>query len=168
MLDLRARCTRLLHDVEVPLPFTLDSFCTRLSERRGRPIRLCAADLVSSGISGAWLGFDGLDVVVYEAATTPYHQLQIVFHEIGHLLCGHRASKLTMADEVGSLLPNLSPSTVASVLQRSSYSRREECEAEVLATLILERVMRESPRGGLSAGAQLDRLHEVLVSTFER
>jgi hypothetical protein len=95
------------------------------------------------------------DLICYERVTTPPHQEHIILHELGHLLCDHRASA-ALAAQVERLLPSLDPEMVRRVLGRAGYSCAEEREAELLATLIRQRARTH-------AGATLtDRLHDAL------
>ena len=85
-----------------------------------------------------------------------------------HLLCGHPPA-LVDEPELGQLLfPDLGPGTLRHVLRRAAYSGDKEREAELLASLILERVgggmRRDAPSPALApeAAALLDRLGAVL------
>jgi hypothetical protein len=65
----------------------------------------------------------------------------IILHELSHVLCAHAhhsAGSATLS--LHSLLPDLRDDVLQRVLTRSCYSQAEEQEAEVLATLLLERV----------------------------
>ncbi len=135
---IRARCERALDGIDVPRPFDVDSLCAAVSARRGRPLRLLPKP-VEAGPCGIWIAFEHVDVVYYEAGTSALHQNHIVAHELGHLLCGHEASGLDSPDLLATLFPNLSPALVASVMGRTTYSTVEEQEAELIATLLLER-----------------------------
>ena len=164
---LRARCERRLGELELAEPFDLRAFCDALAARRGRPIVLVPV-AGSSGPCGLWAATPTEDLVFYERDTSPLHQEHIILHEVCHLLCGHPPA-LVDERELGQLLvPDLAPGTLRHVLRRAAYSGDEEREAELLASLILERV-----GGGLSPGARspapapeaaglLDRLGAVL------
>jgi hypothetical protein len=135
---IRARCERALDGIDVPRPFDVDSLCAAVSARRGRPLRLLPKP-VEAGPCGIWIAFEHVDVVYYEAGTSTLHKNHIIAHELGHLLCGHNASGLESPDLLATLFPNLSRALVASVMGRTTYSTVEEQEAELIATLLLER-----------------------------
>ena len=140
----RRRCEAVLREVAIPEPFALDRFCAALAERRGRPIVLRPVAGVGSRLTGLWLALADppVDVIVYEARTTPLHQQHIVLHELGHLLAGH-APGASVAGTARLLFPDLDPDSVRRALERGSYSSSEEREAELLASLILLRATRQ-------------------------
>src|ERR687885_2688680 len=137
---LRARCeTRLRQLGELPPRFDAAAFCQRVAERRGRPIMLQAID-AGAGPCGAWLACRTVDLVLYERQTSPLHQQQIILHEVSHLLCDHDAEPVDESELSTLLLPDVRPEVVQRVLRRTTYSAAEEREAELLASLILERI----------------------------
>lgn len=142
---LRKRCEARLRELDLPDPFDVRAFRDRLAARRGRPILLCAArsDL---GPCGLWVAGPSLDVVFYEAVTSPLHQDHIVLHELCHLACDHHALPLSEAALAELLCPHLDQSVVQHVLPRAAYSSDEEREAEILASLILDRASGGPPR----------------------
>ncbi|MEU8437273.1 hypothetical protein AB0F18_31125 [Streptomyces sp. NPDC029216] len=108
-------------------PFSLDALCTRIAERRGRPIRLhpLPREAAESGVCGLWVGTETVDYVFYEAHTTPLHREHIVLHELGHILFGHHSLE---GEENDGMAPV--------VLGRTNYTTRQEQEAEMLASMI--------------------------------
>jgi hypothetical protein len=167
--ELRRRCdshVRTLAEVGgIPDPFTLDEFMARLSARRGRRIVLHPTDYVTGAACGMWLRLSDIDIIVY-ARTALLHQEHIVLHEVAHMLGEHRG-QTGLNDVVRrDLMPDLDPATVQSILNRGSYTDAEEQEAELLATLILERVADRRP--GRSTDLDVDLAPEIdrLKSTF--
>ena len=140
---LRQRCEARLRDIALPAPFDISAFCESLEEQRGgRTIALHPlAGLV--GICGLWIATDGTDFIFYDANTAPLHKEHIILHEIGHILCDHYAAPATGGELSRLLFPDLDPETVQRVLARTTYSNEAEQEAELLASLILQRVSRE-------------------------
>ena len=130
---LRRRCRTLLRDVRLPERFTAQSLCEVVAERRGRRLHLhpmapFAAD--EQLPSGMWVATDVADHIFYEQQTSQFHQDHIIFHEIGHILCGHTSPLIAEP-------PNAD--TVAQVLNRAGYTTGQEQEAEMVATLLLGR-----------------------------
>lgn len=161
----RARCERLLEETDVPTPFAIDEFCRRLAEQRGRPITLVPLGRTDQALaSGAWVELADRDVILHDAETTPYHQQLIVAHEVGHMLCNHYPNS-AFAHEVAGLLPSLDPALVQRILSRADYTRQEEQEAEVFATLLLRRA--EGLPNEAPAGQAEQALLTELGSTFE-
>ncbi|MFE5857822.1 hypothetical protein ACFQ61_31985 [Streptomyces sp. NPDC056500] len=93
-----------------------------------------------TGVCGLWIATDAADIVFYEQETTPSHQEHIVLHELSHVLCDHYPVSMNLAAQAEELLPSLDPALVQRVLGRAGYSTDEEREAEMLATLIRQRV----------------------------
>ncbi|MEU7908106.1 hypothetical protein [Actinoplanes sp. NPDC049118] len=149
----------------LPDPFTLDEFIARLAQRRQRRIELHPNDHLPGHACGMWLKLADVDIIVY-ARTAQLHQEHIVLHEVGHMLCQHRG-ETGIGDELTRILmPDLDPAMVRSLLNRTSYSDAEEQEAELLATLILERVADRRPGVDPVLNARLARQMDRLKSTF--
>src|SRR5664279_4085729 len=137
----RQRCEATLRELDVPDPFDVLVFCKRLSVRRDRPIRLCPTDTQVSPC-GVWLAAGSADYVFYEQGTSALHQEHIILHEVGHMLFRHVPVPIMDDEHAKLLLPDLDSEMVRWVLARTSYSDAEEQEAEMLASLILERAGR--------------------------
>ncbi len=137
---LRRRCEALVAQLDIPTPFDIDVFCRQLGHARNRPIHLLPMAMPATAPCGLWLAGEHIDYIVYEQHTSPVHQRHIVLHEVGHLLWRHAAP----ADETRrpDLFSSLSPDTVRHILARTSYRTEEEQEAELVATLILQRADR--------------------------
>ncbi|NLU71839.1 hypothetical protein HCC61_03920 [Streptomyces sp. HNM0575] len=93
---------------------------------------------------GVWIMTRTVDFIVYEAETSKPHQDHIIAHELAHMVCGHRSGAGTPVDDGTArlLFPDLAPELVQKILGRGNYSSVEEREAEVTASLILERINR--------------------------
>jgi hypothetical protein len=141
---LRRRCEERLRELELPAPFDAATFCDALAERRGRPIVLQSV-VARGGPFGFWVPTPNRDYIFYERETSRWHQEHIVLHEACHMLWGHEPTSITDPDLAQLLVPNVAPETVRRMLQRRAYPEEQEHEAELLATLILERV------GGIGA-----------------
>jgi hypothetical protein len=136
--ELRRRCEARLQEFELSTPFDVHAFCAALAARRGRPILLRPV-ASRSRPWGLWVAGPSADIIFYEQETSPLHQEHIILHEASHLLCGHRPVPVAVAELQQLLFPDLRPEIVWRVLHRSNYSGDEELEAELLASLILER-----------------------------
>lgn len=146
------RCRNLADSVTLPEPFDAEAFTAALAAERGRPIELMQVSVPSSGPCGLLMSTDRADYILYPTNTTALHRRHILLHEVGHLLCGHVGSDAgsdgIALDAAASkaLMPNLSPELVRRVLGRTSYSAVEEQEAELLASLLAQRVARGAVR----------------------
>ncbi len=168
--ELRTRCEAHLGELQLPAPLDLQQFCRAIEERRGRPIQLHAVDS-PAGLCGAWLAGPTTDHIFYERQTSPLHQVHIILHELSHLLCDHRGGSVADRELQALLLPDLRPEMVDHVLRRRTYSTDAEQEAELLASLILERVARTQPPPSAAPDAAtaglLERLHASLEPAEE-
>ena len=152
-MDLRAvrrRCESTLRDVSVPSPFDVRAFTATVSARRGRPIHLLPKS-AQVGPCGVWLAMPNADYVFFENATSPLHREHIVLHELGHLLRNHAPTEVIDDRVLRLLLPSLDVDVVRRVMGRTNYSAVEEQEAEMIASLVLDRVeLRAAPRDVVS------------------
>ncbi|MFD5245595.1 hypothetical protein ACFWIW_13665 [Amycolatopsis sp. NPDC058340] len=168
--ELWRRCRSLADGVALPEPFDAESFVAELAAERGRPIELMRVDVPSSGPCGLLMSTERADYILYPANTTALHRRHILLHEVGHLVCGHLGSDagadgIVLDAAAGkTLMPNLSPELVRRVLGRTGYSAVEEQEAELLASLLAQRVARTSVRGA----ARLDESASDLAGGMAR
>lgn len=141
---LRRRCKERLRELDLPARFDASGLCQTLAQRRGRPIVLRPVKN-GAGPCGVWVASPSADFIFYELDTSPLHQQHIILHEASHLLCDHYAAPVAEAELRRLLFPDLQPAMVQRMLQRTTYSAEEEQEAELLASLLLERISADSP-----------------------
>ncbi|GAA2990521.1 hypothetical protein [Streptomyces fulvorobeus] len=154
-LNLCRRCQVMLHNIDIPHPFSLDVLCRRVEKLRDRPLHLhqLPQEAASAGVCGLWLATSSADHVFYEGQTSRLHQEHIVLHELGHILFGHNALQQGVSDGIEKLLPDLDMGRVQRLLGRTNYTTRQEQEAEMLASLIrmsANRPHEEKPQGALA------------------
>jgi hypothetical protein len=162
----RRRCAilvrRLTRATGMPAPFELAAFLAAYSESfSGRPIELLALapDEMPAGTCGLWLALAGRDVIGFPAGAARTHRDHIVLHEVGHMLAGHRG---ILDPGPAALLPDLDPEMVRAVLGRSVYSDIQEQEAELIASLILQRSLTTTPTPPRAYDPVVDRLRRAL------
>ena len=143
---LRRRCEARLRHLHLPAPFDAHVFCREFGAQRGRPILLHPITDIDP-FSGLWIAGAMADHVFYEEQTSPLHQEHIIVHEVSHLLCGHEPIPVTEGEWSQLLFLYLRRETTRRILRRAAYSSEEEREAELLASLILERTASALPRG---------------------
>ena len=136
----RRECEVLVADLDLPWPFELAELCARVGEQRGKPVVLMATAMSLGNLCGMWMGTAKADYVFYEQATTLLHQHHIVFHELGHILRRHPPKQILGADIARTLAPSLKAGDVGRVLGRDVYNDDDEYEAELIATLLLQRI----------------------------
>ncbi|MEV6527117.1 hypothetical protein AB0M43_34825 [Longispora sp. NPDC051575] len=160
---LRAACDRKLASIDVPAPFDRDTFVATIAGLRGRPILLrpLAVPAGPDTPFGVWVAAPDADFIYIDPTTSDWHQDHVVCHEIGHMLWGHTASDTELDQTV---IPDLDPAMVLSMLGRHDYSSMQEQEAEVMATAILakagRRLVKDCPdRGANRVAAALSLDH---------
>jgi hypothetical protein len=168
--ELWGRSRRIADALPLPVPFDVQVLVDSLAARRGRPIELVPLSGTRHSACGVLVSTDRADYIGYPVATTVLHQQHIVLHEIGHLLCEHSGRSGTADDVARSLTPQLSHELVSRVLGRTAYDEHEEQEAELIASLALQRAVHRPPaeaRPGPLAGRVL-RLGHVFGRTHRR
>jgi hypothetical protein len=143
--DLRRSCARRVAGLDVPAGGSVAELCARVAQRRGRPIHLVPMAMPATHPCGFWVATDDADVILYESGTGRTHQEHIVAHELAHLICRHRG--VTAPDGTGArlLFPDIDPRVVRDMLGRAGYTDDQEREAEVMASVLLERLTRPQP-----------------------
>jgi len=131
---LRRRCEQHLRDLALPHEeMTIEGMAAHVAARRGRPMHLEPFGMGSSGLSGAWVPGDQADHVFYEADTSRRHQVQIIAHELGHMVCGHAPALHGPVSGVALLAPG----AAQHMLARNAYTDDQEREAEHMADLLV-------------------------------
>ncbi len=153
MEEIRRRWGAYVCTMPIEIPFDLDHFLPELSALEGRPIRVEASYALAPG-TGRWICTANEDIVQHDARATGRHRLQIIFHEIGHIVCGHRPSPAEVEAGFLALLPNCTPAALRHIAHRRRKPQHpdeieNEIEAEGFAALVLEEIDRRS------GGAQL-------------
>jgi hypothetical protein len=158
---LTERCRGRLAGLDLPRPFDVQAFCASVGRARRRRLVLLAMDLPPDAPCGLLVSTDDRDYVVYQRATTPLHQDHIILHELAHVLCGHAEGVRLGEEHARRLFPRLAPDTVRRVLGRGAYSSEEEQEAELLASMILQRAGRDRPPSKVTDPAAADNLRRL-------
>lgn len=162
----------LVDAVGLPRPFRLGMFLDRLAAARGRPLELAPFSLNDPAMpSGLWVALPDVDVVFYEQATSPLHREHIVFHEVGHMLCGHTGRHEGLLPFLSRFLPagcDAERLHDAFALARTSYTTGQEREAESFARHVGSRVRRERVKPTTVAPEVTDAFTRVLDSLGPR
>lgn len=97
-----ADVARLVREIPVPRPFSVNALVDRLNRRRDKPIRLMRGDLSGAMPTGMLIRTETADYIVVIRDVERGHARHIHFHELGHIL-------LEDADAAGPCLPRADP-----------------------------------------------------------
>ncbi|WP_433542023.1 hypothetical protein ACQP10_38370 (plasmid) [Streptosporangium sandarakinum] len=133
--------------VPIPRPFDLDAYMRQVQRVRGRRVHLHELPATAAGaICGLWLATEKADHIYVAPGATGVLRVNILLHEISHMLLGHGR-----ADEAAAALARLLHGGGNTQGVRARYDSTEERHAEMLATLILTRASEPAQTGdGLS------------------
>ena len=138
--------------------FSIDHFIDWIETVTGRKLLLFPWPM-PSGMFGAWMsdGDEPREFIFYRNDVRTLHQIHIQLHEIAHFLCGHPTKSITKREiqesrESGTPLP-----FDQLVKLRSAEKTVYEFEAESLASLIQEQVIRNSQIEQLTKGVSSDK-----------
>jgi len=163
-LRLRRTCENALHGIEVQRPFSVESFCEALSVKRGR--RIVLRELPEgNGLNapcGLWVAFADEDHIWHVPATSQRHRVQVILHEIGHMLLNHSGDSGVSA-LLGALPPEISPARVRAVFGRTDYSTDQEHDAELTGSILGEIVDALPTVPVSSRGSLLDRVDATMI-----
>lgn len=160
---LRSRCEQRLSQLPLPTPFTVDRFREALVVHRSRLLTINAMPTLGPDApSGVWIATERADHVFVDETARPLHREHIVLHEIAHIVCDHQGAPAMTDEDVSALLPALDVEMVARVLGRARYTQADEQEAELLATMIAQRVHRSDRHHDPAVHAFRDRLRSTL------
>ena len=144
---IRRRCRQVVRELGLPARTDLHTVCDVVARRVGRPIHLVPMSL-GGVVSGMTASTDDALWVFYEARTSPWHQVHIVLHELGHLLLGHEQEPSVTEDALRLWTPSVDVATAMRRLgltmdfaRHHAYDSLAERETEVLGTLLMERVV---------------------------
>ncbi|GAB2468040.1 hypothetical protein GCM10027187_40280 [Streptosporangium sandarakinum] len=136
-----SRLLAALEQAPIPHPFTLGEFMARIRAVRQRPLHLHDLPIeATSAVSGLWFATRKADHLFVAPGASGVLRVNIVLHEISHMLLDHGRvggdAEEVLRRLLGPVSPGGGPTNVAA---RSRYDTIEERDAEKLATLILLR-----------------------------
>ncbi|MEU5655074.1 regulator component [Streptomyces sp. NPDC047737] len=140
---LRASCEEQVDHLSLPHRFSTRDLRDAIADLRGKPIVL--APLSTLGAVDAPCGIrietPSVDLLYYEEGTSVHHQRHILTHELCHVYFDHPGS--LEVDKNTARILGVNPTLVTRMSGRTSYSTADECEAEMMATVIRQRIYRE-------------------------
>jgi len=165
---LRSLSEQRLRGIPIPQPFDLQVFAAAVGAKVGRPVEihdLPTSDSRLEGVSGAWLSTDRAEIIHLEPGTSGWHRDLIALHEFGHLLSNHPTDPDWDREQLAKHFPGLSPEALDRMRfrhARDGYSYDEEEEAEMIASVILDRADIGPPPDVHDSGSLQSRLAEAL------
>jgi hypothetical protein len=139
---------------------SLSELLQALQTFRGREIRLQPYADMPSPFTGMVLIGSGYDLICYRTNLSPHHTLQVICHELIHLVRGHTdiAAAMPMSPKTRKI-----PDDLLLFCGRSAYANIYEFEAEYSATYLANKLgcIDSMPR------YQLKQEHAILKSLHE-
>jgi hypothetical protein len=93
---LEAFCLELLADLALRPPFSPEDLCDRLARRRGRAIKLQAADLGATTSIGHLVVQERRDRILFERSAPAAQQATVIYHEVIHLVRDHLSGQASL------------------------------------------------------------------------
>ncbi|WP_405589730.1 regulator component [Streptomyces sp. NBC_01190] len=140
---LRTSCEQKVDRLSLPYRFTTRELREAITAVRGKPIFLKPLNTLGAidAPCGIRLETPQADLLFYEEGTSVHHQRHILAHELMHVFLDHPGSLEVDASTAHSL--GVDPTLVMRMSGRTSYSTADEREAEMMATIIRQRMYRE-------------------------
>lgn len=143
-IGVRQKAEKIIRDIDFDFPsFTIEEFIGRISALKGREIFMVPWDMPAT-LFGAWMsdGEEPKEYVFYRSNLPLIHQIHIQLHELAHLLLGHPTLKIDRKLIMAVLKGEEALPFSDMVLLRSPKLVELETEAETLASVIQEQVIR--------------------------
>jgi hypothetical protein len=143
VLALVRQARAMLDELGLPESFPLAELHRRVEQRHGRRIHLIPHALPAEGPHGMWVIGDTDDYVFFDESAPPLRRLQIIGHELGHIVFQDKGRPVQ--DES---LPGLPPAERAhnvnmrtlSACTRTAYDDLVEQRCEWFGTVVVQRV----------------------------
>ncbi len=153
---LRHSCEERIDSLGLPHRFTTRQLRDAIARLRDRPIILKPLRTLGTveAPCGIRLETPGADLLFYEEGTSLLHQRHILTHELCHVLCDHPGSLEVDVETAHAL--GFNPTLILRMSGRTSYATDDEREAEMMATVIRQRIYRgrEQPASRPAEGAE--------------
>ena len=150
-MDARFEAEKILRELRFDFTaFTLDGFLRFVGETKGREMIAIPWSMPPT-LFGAWIsdGDEPKEYIFYRNDVSSIHQIHIQLHELSHFLFGHPTIRINR-QFIADVIAGTASLPFDDLLQLRSPKRTDfDTQAETLANLIQERVIRNS---------QIDRL----------
>ncbi|MFI1012575.1 hypothetical protein [Streptomyces sp. NPDC020965] len=130
-------CRSFVHSLDLPRVESVRDLRSYVEELIGEPIQIGPGKPAGTDTPcGMVVKSGGVNYIGYDPETSTAHQDHIIAHELGHLLKGHRGSRVSPASDDGVILGDLNTDLWATVLNRTNYAETIEREAEAIASFL--------------------------------
>jgi len=144
-MQAQSQAEKILRELDYDFTsFDLDDFLRFVGRRKGCEIVPIPWEEMPLGIFGMWLcdRQEALVYILYRCNVPLMHQVHIQLHEVAHILLDHPA--LDISQDLVRIIINGGPPPDSRPLMRSEYKTPQDDEAEALANLIQQRVVRQA------------------------
>ncbi|WP_170217725.1 hypothetical protein [Kutzneria buriramensis] len=168
---IRKLCADFVKGLDLGAADTVDDvyrkLCDAVAARLGQPVSYRVAPL-ADGITGMWAtDVTGAHAIILSPVRSPLHQLTIMLHEIGHILCGHQPVKLMSPESLRALYPNLSPETLRLMaINRTTVDSVDEADAEEVGGRLFDELTAQLEDRIHAMGLDLSDTDSRLVRTY--
>ncbi|MGC1378461.1 MAG: hypothetical protein WA821_19675 [Anaerolineales bacterium] len=126
--------------------FSLEAFIRHVGQYKGREIISIAWEMeMPCGVFGAWMldADNPVAYIFYRSDLVPMHKIHVQLHELAHFLYGHPTLELSR-DLLTRIAAGTAPLPLSDLphLRSTTHTEIIDVEAETLADLIQERVIR--------------------------
>ncbi|ADG78171.1 hypothetical protein TPAU25S_03083 [Tsukamurella paurometabola] len=168
-------CTAAVDSLDLTGQVSVEDLRAAVARHQQRTICLTPFALESAAVHGLLLSTDDVDYIVFEQNTMPFHQEHIILHELGHIMLAHASSTAVGEMVVSSQPYALSTAglpgegTATRILGRHTYEDRQELEAEVMASILGQRLTahrhRSAPCPTVRPDPRVVRILETFAAT---
>lgn len=146
-MDVHFEAEKILTELQFDfVNFTLDGFLRFVGDAKGREIIAIPWDNMPPALFGAWIsdGDKPQEYIFYRSNASIVHQIHIQLHEVSHFIYGHPTLQINR-QFITEVIAGTASLPFADLPQLRSPKRTNfDVEAETLANLIQERVIRAS------------------------
>ncbi|MEU9158878.1 hypothetical protein AB0D29_01125 [Streptomyces sp. NPDC048424] len=164
--------TEVADELIIPQPFNLEVFCANISAQRGRPLLVLPLDGPADTDlpCGIWVGLDTADLVFYEAGAADILKIQIVLHEVAHMLLGHVTPQLHVSGDADDELVTVSEHFRRFLARTSEFEKGPHPDLSIAETMRAEaariKVAATRPTSSdIELGLSTDRILHLLGRT---
>ncbi|AEF43091.1 hypothetical protein [Hoyosella subflava] len=134
------RAREVLARLRMPEPWSIDALIGEVSAVMGFEIQVQTVppEALEDSPCGMTLVCPGQAVLVVAEGSPRWHTELVICHELAHMLLEHQSGEKPPRELLQAWFPSFDPDDVQMMFGRTTFDTREEQEAELLATLIVD------------------------------